>query len=142
MNKEGMNVEHRTSNVQLGRNEVEESKSRRDQKSKSHRVEKRKRMNIERPMSDVEPEQKTKVKKTNKITWIMVGDRELRKRGMLDSSVDPDLVVAYAAGIDMDALKLKLDPTTKMNMAKNVPQGGLVVMLVDSESGFVIWVGV
>ena len=72
---------------------------------------------------------------------IFLIDRELRKRGMSESAVDPDLVVAYAAGIDMDALKLKVDPTTNMNMAENVPQGGLVVVLVDSESGFVIWVG-
>ena len=69
-------------------------------------------------------------------------DRELRKRGMLESTAGPDLVVAYAAGIDMEALGLKMNPETKMDMLENVPQGGLVVVIVDSESGFVIWVGV
>ena len=68
-------------------------------------------------------------------------DRELRKRGMSQSSVDPDMVVAFAAGIDMDALRLKVNPTTKIKMAENVPQGGLVVALIDNDSGFVIWVG-
>jgi len=29
-----------------------------------------------------------------------------------------------------------------MDMLQNVPQGGLVIVLVDSGSGFVIWVGV
>ena len=69
-------------------------------------------------------------------------DRELRKRGMLENSTDPDLIVAFAAGIDMDALELKVDPETKMDLLANVPRGGLVVVLLDSETGFVIWVGV
>jgi len=69
-------------------------------------------------------------------------DSELRKRGMSETTSDPDLVVAYAAGIDMDALGLKVDPKTKMDVVKNVPQGGIVTVLIDSQSGFVIWVGV
>jgi hypothetical protein len=60
---------------------------------------------------------------------------------MSESSADPDMSVAFAAGIDMDALGLKEDPDTKMDMLANVPQGGLVVVLVDNDSGFVIWVG-
>ena len=39
-------------------------------------------------------------------------DRELRKRGMLQNSTDPDLIVAFAAGIDMDALGLKENPNS------------------------------
>lgn len=73
------------------------------------------------------------------ITFLI--DRELRKRGMSQRTAGPDMIVAYAAGIDMDALELKVDPKTQINMVENVPRGGLVVVLVDSESGFVIWVG-
>jgi hypothetical protein len=69
-------------------------------------------------------------------------DRELRKRGMSQKSVDPDLIVGFAAGIDMDALELKTDPNSKKNIITKVPQGGLVIALVDSESGFIIWLGV
>ena len=69
-------------------------------------------------------------------------DRELRKRGMLQNSVDPDLIVAFAAGINMDALELKVDSESQMETLKNVPRGGLVIALVDSESGFVIWAGI
>jgi len=69
-------------------------------------------------------------------------DRELRKRGMSENTADPDLVIAFAAGIDMEALGLKVDTETKMDMLENVPQGGLAVILLDSESGLVIWVGV
>jgi len=69
-------------------------------------------------------------------------DRELRKRGMSENTAGPDFVVAFAAGIDMEALKLKVDTKTKKEFLENVPQGGLVVVLVDSRSGFVIWIGV
>jgi hypothetical protein len=69
-------------------------------------------------------------------------DRELRKRGMSESYSNPDLIVVFAAGVDMENLKLKVDPATKMNMLSNVPAAGLVVALVDSQSGFTKWVGV
>lgn len=69
-------------------------------------------------------------------------ERELSKRGMSEKMVGPDLVIAYAAGINMETLGLKADPKTTMDMFENVPQGGLAVILVDSRSGFVIWIGV
>jgi len=69
-------------------------------------------------------------------------DRELRKRGMSEDSVNPDVFVVFAAGIDMDALNLKVSPETNMKTLENVPQGGLVIALVDSDSGFIIWLGV
>jgi len=37
-------------------------------------------------------------------------DRELRKRGMSEDSALPDMIVAYAAGIDMDSMDIKKDP--------------------------------
>ncbi len=68
-------------------------------------------------------------------------DRELRKRGMSEYSADADMIVAFAAGIDMDALELKTDPKGNMSL-QNVPRGGLAVVLVDSQTGFTIWMGV
>jgi len=68
-------------------------------------------------------------------------DRELRKRGKIQNLNNPDMIVAFAAGIDMEALGLKVDPKTKIDMLENIPQGGLLVVLVDSKSGFVIWAG-
>jgi hypothetical protein len=68
-------------------------------------------------------------------------DRELRKRGMLQSSTDPDLIVAFAAGINMDALGLKKNPDSDTLNLVNVPRGGLVIVLVDAKSGFAIWAG-
>ncbi|MDX2512594.1 MAG: DUF4136 domain-containing protein [Desulfobacterales bacterium] len=69
-------------------------------------------------------------------------DRELRKRGMLQNSVDPDVIIAFGAGIDMDALELQVDPQSKMENLANVPKGGLAIAMVDSDSGFTIWLGV
>ena len=37
-------------------------------------------------------------------------DRELRKRGMNEDSVNPDLIVAFAAGIDMSSMEFDIDP--------------------------------
>jgi len=68
-------------------------------------------------------------------------DRELRKRGMVEDSVSPDMVVAYAAGIDMDTLRIKVDPKSNIGTLENVPQGALTVVLVDAETGVAIWVG-
>ncbi len=69
-------------------------------------------------------------------------DRELRKRGMSQNSADPDLIVAFAAGINMAALELKVDPKTRINNPANTPRGGLLIALVDGKTGFVIWKGI
>ena len=66
----------------------------------------------------------------------------LRKRGMTESSIDPDMYVAYALGVNMDALGIKVDPDTKLERMENVPKTGLVVLLMDAETGFVSWVSV
>lgn len=68
-------------------------------------------------------------------------NRELRKRGATEVNSDPDMVVAYAAGIDMAALELKDNPETKLPMLKNVPKGALVVLFIDSETAIPIWAG-
>jgi hypothetical protein len=68
-------------------------------------------------------------------------DRELRGRGMNESVKKPDMIVAYVMGVDMDALKLKEDPKTKKKLLTNAPKGGLLIVLTDAETGFVVWVG-
>lgn len=69
-------------------------------------------------------------------------DRELRDHGMSQNSVSPDLVVAYAAGIDMDSMEIKIDPESDMEVLENVPRGALTVILIDAETGLAIWAGV
>lgn len=68
-------------------------------------------------------------------------DSKLRKRGMSEVSSNPDMFVAYAAGVDMTALGLKENPETNQKLLANIPQAALIVALVDADSGFVIWLG-
>lgn len=69
-------------------------------------------------------------------------DSALRKRGMSQTDTNPDMLVAYGIGLDMAALGLKQDPESKVTTLENVPQTGLIVALVDPETGFVTWAGV
>jgi len=69
-------------------------------------------------------------------------DRELRKRGMSEDSLNPDMIVAFAAGIDMDIMEIDIDPKSDLVVLENVPMGALTVILVDANSGLAIWAGV
>lgn len=67
-------------------------------------------------------------------------NRELRKRNMKENSSDPDMLVAFTVGVDMDVLQLKQDPKTKIETLQNVPEGALLLVLIDARNGYVIWV--
>ena len=69
-------------------------------------------------------------------------DRELRKHGMIESATNPDLIVAYAAGIDMAVMEIKIDPESYLETLRNVPMGALIVALIDDKTGLAIWGGV
>ena len=69
-------------------------------------------------------------------------DRELRKHGMTESSANPDLIVAFAAGIDMATMEIKIDPESKLETLENVPMGALTVILIDASTGMAIWGGI
>ncbi len=66
---------------------------------------------------------------------------EMRRKGITEVSENPDLLVGFAAGIDMAALKLVENPETKMKTIKNVPGGALMVILVDPARRHPVWVG-
>ncbi len=68
-------------------------------------------------------------------------DRELRKHNINSAIEEPDLAVVFVIGIDMDAIELKDDPTTQGDVLENIPQGALVVALIDVETGYVVWIG-
>jgi hypothetical protein len=69
-------------------------------------------------------------------------DRELRAKGMTEDSVNPDLIIAYAAGIDMDSMEIKTDPENELEVLENVPVGALTVVMVDADTALAIWAGV
>ena len=68
-------------------------------------------------------------------------DRELRKHGINSATENSDLAVAFFIGVDMEAMQLKDDPDTQGDVLENVPQGALVVALIDTKTGYVVWRG-
>jgi hypothetical protein len=69
-------------------------------------------------------------------------DRELRKRGVSQVDLNPDMLVAYIAGVDMEALELKKDPQQDMEVLQNNPKGALAVIFISPVNGKAIWAGV
>jgi len=63
---------------------------------------------------------------------------ELAKKGKTPISKNPDFFVAYLGGADMDTVKSKLDKNGKETIEK-LPEAALVLMLVDADSGSIIW---
>lgn len=68
-------------------------------------------------------------------------NRELRRHGLNHLENNPDLLVTFAAGIDMTVLELKKDPDSDKKVPVNVPEAALVIALVDADSGYVVWSG-
>lgn len=68
-------------------------------------------------------------------------DRELRAHGLDESMSSPDLIVAFAAGIDMASMDINIDPESKLETLENVPRGGLVLVLIDADTGKAVWAG-
>ena len=68
-------------------------------------------------------------------------NRELRNKGLIEVQSNPDLLVAFAAGVDMTVLELKEDPETKKQVLTNVPKAALVVALIDATTGYTVWLG-
>jgi hypothetical protein len=68
-------------------------------------------------------------------------DQNLRAKGLNENSATPELAVAFSIGLDMEALKTVRIEGSNKGMIENVPQGALVVMLVDAATMVPIWVG-
>ncbi|MBE9565092.1 MAG: DUF4136 domain-containing protein [Proteobacteria bacterium] len=68
-------------------------------------------------------------------------NRELRSKGLIEVNKDPDLLVAFAAGVDMTILELKEDPNSKKEVLTNVPKAALVIALIDADTGYAVWMG-
>jgi len=66
-------------------------------------------------------------------------NREMRQRGFTQVEKNPDVYVAFLAGVNMEALNLKKDPKTKLRVLTKEPEGALAVVLLDAESSEAIW---
>lgn len=63
---------------------------------------------------------------------------ELSKRGKVQVKKDPDFFVAYVAGADMNAMKIKLDAKGRSTI-ENIPEAAILLMLVDADTGSILW---
>lgn len=68
-------------------------------------------------------------------------DRELRAHGLRKVNEDPDLIVACAAGVDPNSLGLNYSPEHDEEILDEVPKSSLLVALVDTDSGYLVWLG-
>jgi hypothetical protein len=68
-------------------------------------------------------------------------NRELRGHGLTQVDHMPDLLVAYAAGIETTALELEQDPEQGKDVLMNIPKSALLVALLDAQTGYIIWLG-
>jgi hypothetical protein len=66
---------------------------------------------------------------------------ELHMRGKVENTSNPDMLVAYAAGVDMTTLGLKENPATNEKLLENIPKAALIVALIDADTGYVVWLG-
>ena len=68
-------------------------------------------------------------------------NRELRNYGIYPVEKNPDLLVAFAAGIDTTVLELKENPDSDKKVLTNVPKAALLIALIDANTGYVVWLG-
>ena len=68
-------------------------------------------------------------------------NRELRNHGLIQVDHMPDLLVAYAAGIETSALELNEYPEQGQDMLTNIPKSALLIALSDANTGYIVWLG-
>jgi len=57
--------------------------------------------------------------------------KELRDKGLEETTRNPDLLLVFAAGVDMQNLEFVEDSKTKLSSLEEVPKGALLVIMVD-----------
>lgn len=67
--------------------------------------------------------------------------KELRDKGLVETSTNPDLLLVFAAGVDMENLEYVEDPKSKLSSLEEIPKGALLVVMVDPETRHPVWAG-
>jgi len=66
-------------------------------------------------------------------------DSQLRSKGMTEANDKPDVIVGYALGINMTNIEYKENPEQSFKSIEAAPKGALVILMVDAQTGIVIW---
>jgi len=70
-------------------------------------------------------------------------DRELRNKNLSEvQDQDAEIAMSFFTGVDMEAQNLKVDPNTNVEIPVNVPKASLIVVAIDIQTEFVVWIGV
>jgi hypothetical protein len=66
--------------------------------------------------------------------------KELLNEDKIETSSNPDFLVSYVVGVDMDAVKKSVDDDGKAYL-ENIPEAGLAILLIDPSNQRVIYAG-
>lgn len=66
-------------------------------------------------------------------------DNSLRAKGMSETAQTPDVIIGYALGINMTNIEYKENPDKSFKSLEATPKGALVILMVDAQTGIVIW---
>lgn len=70
-------------------------------------------------------------------------DSQLRDKGLTQvADQDAEVAMSFFTGVDMEARGLKFDPVKEVSMPATIPQSALIVVALDVNTGYVIWIGV
>ncbi len=70
-------------------------------------------------------------------------DTEMRDRGLVENSSNPDLILGFATIVDIRTMQLLQDPDASLDLLeRTLPLGALNVTFVDARTGYVVWMGV
>ena len=67
--------------------------------------------------------------------------KELRNKGLQETMSNPDLLLIFAAGVNMENLELVKDPNSTMSTLEEAPRGALLVVMIDPATRHPVWVG-
>ncbi|RDH82888.1 MAG: hypothetical protein DIZ80_11510 [endosymbiont of Galathealinum brachiosum] len=66
-------------------------------------------------------------------------DSQLRSKGMTEAARKPDVIIGYALGINMTNIEYKSNPDKSFKTLEAAPKGALVILMIDADTGVVIW---
>lgn len=67
--------------------------------------------------------------------------KELRNKGLKETTRNPDLLLIFAAGVNMNNLELVKDPNSTISTLEEVPKGALLVAMIDPATRHPVWAG-
>ena len=68
--------------------------------------------------------------------------KQMNKHKLKINETNPDLLIGYAAGIDLNVVEANENVKTGSIDFKQTPKGALIISIMDAKTGNIIWLGV